>query len=142
MQTCPKCGLGIGCLHGPAPANDNGPRIVAANDNDLREPEDVQHLARVTVVLGVSRRRFLDFLAETIFGFDGDIVWPDGKPFCVNDTLIDDAFPDGSARWVSDFWRFAERRPRQRAQSRVCGRLRVIRIAVEINEQDIVRGLR
>ena len=118
---------------GLAPAaNDNVPTIIAANDNDLREPANVSRLAAASRALGLPRRPFLTFLAETIFWFEGRIVWPDGTVLPVTDTLIDDHFPDGSARWVSSFWRCAGALPRQSAQCRVCWRLRIIQVALDI----------
>ena len=133
MAKHPPYGFGTGA---PAAANDNRRTIVAANDNDLRDPDSVRRLAEATVTLGLSRRAFLNFLAETIYWFDGCITWSDGTPFAISDTLIDDHFPDGSARWVSAFWRFAETPPRQPGQARVCPRLRIIRLALEIADPD------
>ena len=116
----------------PPAANDNARTVVAANDNDLRDPGSVSRLAAASFALGLPRRPFLTFLAETIYWFEGRIVWPDGTMFPVTETLIDDHFPDGSARWVSCFWQCAETPPRQSAQRRVCWRLRIIRVALDI----------
>ena len=140
MAICPQCGFdGAGV---PTAANDNTRTIIAANDNELRDPESVRELAVATVKLRISRRAFLNFLAETIFWFDGRIVRRSGTPFVVSDTLVDDHFPDGSARWISSFWRFADTPPRQSAQRRVCDRLRIIRIAIEITDPDFGPCLR
>ena len=120
----------------PPAANDNARTIIAANDNELREPASVRGLAATSLAIGLSRRPFLTFLAETIYWFEGRIVWSDGTALRVPDTLIDDHFPDGSARWVSSFWKCADALPRQRAQRRVCWRLRIIRIALDITGPD------
>lgn len=136
-SVCTKCGLVVCNPCVPAPANGNVRQVVAANDNELADPDKMQTLATVSKAHGHTRRSYLDFLAETIFWFDGEIVGPDGRPFPVNDSLIDDAFPGGDGRWLSDFWKWADKKPRQRAQARVIGRLRVIRIASEIIEPEV-----
>ena len=120
----------------PLAANDNARTVVAANDNDLRDPGSVSRLAAASLALDLPRRPFLTFLAETIFWFEGRIVWPDGTVLPVTDTLIDDHFPDGSARWVSSFWQCAKTPPRQSAQRRVCWRLRIIRVTLDIIDPD------
>ena len=147
MPTCMFCGFEAERLVLPVPANDNRRQLVAANDNEriviaareeeVRSPEAVQGLAIPALNLGLSRRAFLDFLAERVFWFPGRIVHHNGGHFCRPARLFDDLFADGSARWVSDFFRAAERLPRQSAQWRVCKRLVVIRIALEIDGRDL-----
>lgn len=137
MNYCLKCQCNVCNPCVPRPANDNVRRVIAANDNELADADNMQTLATVSKGHKHTRRCYLDFLAETLFWFDGEIVWPDGNPFPVNDTLIDDAFPGGDGRWLSDFWKWADEKPRQRAQARVINRLRIIRIASEIIDPDV-----
>ncbi len=113
--------------------------IQVSPDWVLRKPNFGQKLTKGTKAIMdvhcLSRRDFADWLADTIFGFEGRIVGPDGRPFPVTDTLIDDAFNgDGSFRWLSDFLRLADNPPKQRPQRRVLSRYRIIELALRINK--------
>ena len=97
-------------------------------------------LAIATANLDMPRRKIPDWMATTIYLYDGLIVWPDGLPFLIPDTAIDDAFnDDGSFRWLSDFLKFAVRSPRQKPQRRILPRLRLIDLAFRIDKPDIAR---
>jgi hypothetical protein len=104
----------------------NGPRKVqVATDDQLRSRSYFQRLAMATAALECSRRRLIDEISDVIYGFEDEIVWPNGTPFEIPD--IDEAFgPDGSFRWVSDFIRYGQAEPRQQPQRRVLARLRLI----------------
>lgn len=85
----------------------------------------------------LTRRKFADWLAETVYAYEGRILWPDGREFSARDTLVDDAFnDDGSCRWVSALLAFAENPPRQRPQRRIVPRLRLIDLALLIAARD------
>jgi len=108
-------------------------RVVVASDGQLSRKSHVQRLAIATRALELSRRAIPDWIADQLFAFEGMIVWPDGWPFELSDTAIDEAFnDDGSFRWLSDFLRFAETEPQQRPQARVLDRLRLIDLAFRI----------
>lgn len=86
-----------------------------------------------TKSLGISRREVPNFIVDTVFNFNGPIIYPNGKPYEISDTWIDDAFRnDGSFRWLSDFVGFAGRPPMQTPQKRVLERLRLIDLAFRL----------
>ncbi|WP_413207889.1 hypothetical protein [Rhodospirillum sp. A1_3_36] len=115
-------------------------RICVASDSVLGNRDRLRRVATGTVGLGLSRREIPNWMADSIFGYEGVIQWPGGRPFPVPDTLIDDAFNnDGSFRWLSDFMRFAEVPPRQKPQARVLQRLRLLDLAFWIDKPDIAR---
>ena len=112
-------------------------RITITPDCLLRTKKGYYRLAcsaaKIVRCLGCSRREFADWIAETIFNYEGQVYWPDGRPFVVKDTLIDDAFnDDGSFRWMSELLRLTEVMPKQRPQRRIIPRLRAIDLALQI----------
>ncbi|WP_334150768.1 hypothetical protein [Hyphomicrobium sp.] len=99
--------------------------VCVAPDHALRRRSHFQRLAIATAALEVSRRELINVIADTIYGFKGEIVWPDGMRYDPPD--VDEAFgDDGSFRWVSDFIKFADVPPRQHPQRRIIERLRLI----------------
>lgn len=110
--------------------------VTVASDTQLRSTSHQQRLAIAVGALGVSRRELLDRLADVIYGFEAQILWPNGTIFEVTDTLIDDAFTDADGRWISDFLGFAENAPRQRAQCRVLPRLRLLDLYFRIKHPE------
>jgi hypothetical protein len=81
--------------------------------------------------LNLSRRQIPDWMADRLYGFEGEILDEDGRPFELDDEAIDLAFNnDGSFRWLSDFFRVTKEPPRQRAQRRILQRLRLIYLAL------------
>jgi len=115
-------------------------RVVVASYAQLGRKSHVQRLAMATRALELPRRAIPDWIADQVYGFEGEILWPDGAPFVVTDTAIDEAFnDDGSFRWLSDFLRFADTEPRQRPQARVLDRLRLIDLAFRIAKPDQAR---
>lgn len=115
-------------------------RVVVASDSQLLRKSPVHRLAMATRALELPRREIPNWIADQLFGFEGAIVWPDGRAFDLTDTAIDDAFnDDGSFRWLSDFLRFAEEPPKQRPQSRVLDRLRLIDLAFRIAKPERAR---
>ena len=145
MPYCAQCNFDVDrpCV----PANDNEagpPPIRVAGDWELARLVYFWRLAIATANLKaelcLSRRRFADWLAETIFFYEGPILLPDGRPFPIPDSLVDDVFGnDASFRWLSDFIRFAEKPPRQAPQRRVIERLRVISLAFQIAHPEVAR---
>jgi hypothetical protein len=115
-------------------------RVMVASDSQLSRKSHVQRLAMAARALELPRRAIPDWIADQIYGFEGAILWPDGRAFELSDTAIDDAFnDDGSFRWLSDFLRFAETEPRQRPQARVLDRLRLIDLAFRIAKPEQAR---
>lgn len=121
-----------------AAPNDPARTVVVASDTALRRYSHFQRLAIATAALPVSRRELPNLIADTIYNFKGEIVWPNGTPYDLPD--LDDAFGgDGSFRWVSDFIRFAEEPPRQHPQRRVIERLRLIDLYFRIKHPERAR---
>jgi hypothetical protein len=112
--------------------------LAVASLSELMRPSHYQRLAIATAAQEFSRRKLIDEISDVLYGFEGEIVWPDGRPFELPD--IDDAFGgDGSFRWLSDFIRFAERPPQQLPQRRVIARLRVIDLYFRIKHPERAR---
>lgn len=111
----------------PAAASSMARTVKVATDGQLMMISYVVRLAMCAVALGLSRRKFADELALVIYGFEGDVLWPNGSRFEITDTLIDDVFGDDQDfRWLSDFLKWSEHPPRQRPQEKILPRLRVI----------------
>lgn len=107
--------------------------ITVATDEELSRLSHFRRLAIASRALGLSRRQFPDWMADVIFGFEGEVKWPNDDVYDVEDEDIDAAFnDDGSFRWFSDFLMFAEIPPRQKPQGRILERLRLIDLAFRI----------
>ncbi|MTD94356.1 hypothetical protein GIW81_08415 [Hyphomicrobium sp. xq] len=117
---------------GSSPKSSQPPAtIVVASDRELRSIHHFQRLAIATKALGQPRRGITDWLCDTVYGFKGQILWPNGTPYQVPD--IEAVFgEDGSYRWLGYFMDFAEEAPQQRAQERVLERLRVLDLGFKI----------
>lgn len=114
--------------------------VTIAPDWQLLRKSNFQRLAMATKALELTRREIPNWVADTIFGFEGHKVSSDGTPFEVSDTDIDDAFGnDGSFRWLSDFMSFADTPPKQNPQRRVLARLRLIDLAFRIAHPERAR---
>lgn len=112
--------------------------VTVASLPELMRSSHYQRLAIATAALEFSRRKLIDEISDALYGFEGRMVWPDGRPFELPD--IDDAFGrDGSFRWLSDFIRFAERPPHQLPQRRVIARLRIIDLYFRIEHPERAR---
>lgn len=124
-------------------SDDNGAgtsarRVYVASDRQLKRKSHFQRLAIATAAMDVSRRELINVLSETIYNFEGHLLWPEGDVYEVPD--VDDAFgDDGSFRWVSDFIRFAETPPRQVPQGRIVERLRLIDLYFRIKHPERAR---
>ncbi len=113
-------------------ANDDARpgQIIVPRDEALMSPAVVRRMAMVLVALGLSRRATVDWVAEQVFFFEGEFVWPDGLAF--DPPEIDDVFGDASFKWVSDLRHFAAREPRQQVQRRIVPRLRLLFLAISV----------
>lgn len=101
--------------------------VHVASDDELCRISHVQRLAMSTVEIGLSRRKLADEFALVIYGFEGQVLWPNGSLFEIKETLVDDVFAsDPEFRWLSEFLTCSVRPPRQRPQQRILPRLRLI----------------
>jgi len=82
----------------------------------------------------ISRRKWLDVLAEAIYGFDGVILLPDGRLWSVPD--IDDVI--GDPRWISILLEDVDGRPK-RTNIRKIEALRLFDLYFRIKHPDIAR---
>lgn len=123
------------------PANDDRPGfcIVVPTDDQLASPVLVQRLGMALGELGLSRRKLMDWIADSFCRFDGMLIWPNGRPFILPD--VDDVFTDMDNRWMSDLLRFASRAPRQSAQRRTWPRLRLLVLALTVSRPEVARHL-
>lgn len=118
--------------------------IVVASDWELRRVSFFRRLAIATANLvateGLSRRQLADWQAHWIYLHEGPIFWPDGTPFEIWDTLIDDAYNDDqSFRWLSSFVKFAVKPPKQAPQNRILMRLRLLSLAFQIQSPEVAK---
>ena len=94
--------------------------------------------ARLAIALrakGFSRREFPNVILDKLYGFKGNISYADGMPFCRCAVDVDAAFnDDGSFRWLQDFLEFGDRDPQQNLQERVLPRLKLIFLALAIDD--------
>ena len=126
------------------PANDNerpGRIVIIPKDELLARPATVRRLAMALKAMNLSRRKVPDFLADVIYGSTLTIRYADGRAFCKCGFDIDDVFTEGSMRWIGEFMRFAVRAPKQRAQRRTLGRLRVLALAFLIARPDMMEHI-
>lgn len=135
---CIRCGRDV-C--NPCSAKPEGRKpvkiVTVAADHQLLRRSHFQRLAMAVRALELTRRDIPNWMADVIFGFDGEIRWPGGRVFTVTDTDIDEAFnDDGSFRWLSDFMLFSDREARQAPQFRVLKRLRLLDLAFRIAHPD------
>jgi hypothetical protein len=106
-------------------------RITLHEGLNLGTRDTMLALATDMQKLNLSRRQIPDWMADRIYGFEGEILDEDGRPFELDDEAIDLAFNnDGSFRWLSDFFRVTKEPPRQRAQRRIHQRLKLIYLAL------------
>ena len=115
------------------------PAIQLPPDYVIGSTAQMQRLARLLIYLDVSRRDVKDWITNTIHGFEGYVVDGRGRDFVLDDDELEAAFNEAEKdrkdyRWISDFWKWADRKPRQRAQTRVVERLRYLTAAAAVYE--------
>ncbi len=106
--------------------------FFVAEDTALRDPVFATRLAIRIAGRRFPRRFVPDWLAHVIYLCETPILWPSGAPFEINDTLVDDAFKDGSCRWLSQFTNLT-RPKKRRPQERILQRLRLLDLADRID---------
>lgn len=145
---CTKCGYQV--RRPCTAANDYNPNdqkfVIMACDEVLSNLVYYRRLATAMASLmlnrPLSRRKFADYMATTIFGFlgnDGIVCDRNVKPIVIRDTAIDDAFKDdGSFRWLSDFVKRGVD-PKQRPPASTLVRLRIIDLTFRIAMPEIAK---
>jgi hypothetical protein len=113
------------------PVRPDWARIKLHRGLNLGTRDAMLALATDMQKLNLSRRQIPDWMADRIYGFEGEILDENDQPFELDDEAIDLAFNnDGSFRWLSDFFRVTKEPPRQRAQRRIHERLKLIYLAL------------
>lgn len=142
-EFCGKCMKKVPFPCGAANDNEsNRNRVVAACADELMSRPRYWRMAIALANLmderTYSRRDILDWLAVTIFFYDGRIMNADGTLFDIPDTLIDDVF-EPSGRWISGFRKFAVEKPRQAPRVDILDKLQIIDLAFQIAYPQIAR---
>lgn len=142
-MVCNECGrwVYLPCVA----ANDNNPDefVVVACDTLLRNPVHFHRMAIATANLDKPRREIPNWMADTIYGYEGSIMSLDGDHFILEDDAIDAAFNDDwTFRWLSDYIDFAAQPPGRRPQHRILMRLRLLDLAFQIDKPNIARHFR
>lgn len=124
------------------PTNDargGGYFVRMPTRDQVSEPDEVTRLANVLVGLRLARRALPDWIADQVYFFEGKLRCPEtGRYLISEDFDVEQALSgDESHRWFSDFLKFAQTPPSQRAQARVVERLKLIHIAVSIHQEDM-----
>lgn len=155
MGLCIKCRQNV-CtpcvpVQGEA-ANDNIGVIRHRLARQLLTVDLYNAMALKASLLGVSSRKFPDFVADAIFGYGGVILDRRGQPWLPNDVEIDNVFRarkhwvESNAedplnrnydfRWIRSFFARAKRPLVQTPQTAMLPRLEMIDLALRINELD------
>jgi hypothetical protein len=106
--------------------------LVMHDESIIAGTEFLHDLARFYDSLDLPRRAIPDWIVDQLSSWPGGISEKSNRDFAFDDDTVDAAFNnDGSFRWLS---KFADERPRQRAQARIIERLKVMAVAAAIHE--------
>jgi hypothetical protein len=101
----------------------------------LVSPEYLHQLASFYRGLERPRREIPNWIADTLAAWEGGISYHERAEFYTDDESIDRAFNyEGSFRWISDFVKFSDQKPKQNAQYRIMDRLLIMSAAAAIDE--------
>ena len=107
--------------------------IVVASNTELTNSVYSQRLWLAARNMPISRRQWLNVIADTLYFFEGDILFPDGRLWPMPD--IDDVF--GDARWISLYFEECDGKPRR--EVRLIERLRIFDLYFRIAKPHIQR---
>lgn len=107
--------------------------IVVASDAQLLNRHYKRRLWIAARNMGISRRKWLDEIADAIYNFNGVIVNVNGTEWKIPD--IDDIF--GNPRWVSAYLEDIDGEPRR--ETKKIERLRIIDLHFQIKHPHIHR---
>jgi hypothetical protein len=102
--------------------------LYIPSDDELLERQTVRRIARELGDLRLSRRKLMDWVADEVYGFDGEFYVAGGAKVRV--TEVDDTFGEPSFKWVGDFLKWRDREPAQAIQRKVLPRLRMFAMAL------------
>lgn len=109
--------------------------LVLRGKETMVRPDYLHQLASFYQSLKHPRREIPNWMADTLASWEGGISYQESFEFYADDESIDRAFNyEGSFRWISDFVKFSEQKPKQNAQYRIMDRLLIMSAAAAINE--------
>nr|WP_313665896.1 hypothetical protein [Brucella intermedia] len=101
--------------------------VIIPPDRVLLQPRFLRRIATLLAKLNIPRRSVPNWIADTIYDFEGEITDSDGSRFRLYPDDIDEAFSnEGSFRWISDFVKLKDQPWKQSPQRRVLARIRLI----------------
>ncbi|WP_328277859.1 hypothetical protein [Sphingobium sp.] len=119
-----------GLLTVPFDAEPIGRRFLyIPSDDELLDRQAVRRMARELGDLRLSRRKLMDWVADQVYGFDGEFYAPGGAKVRLPE--VDETFGEPSFKWVGDFLKWRDREPAQAIQQKVLPRLRMFAMALE-----------
>ncbi len=107
--------------------------IIVASDKELTDPHYSQRLWLAARNMPISRRQWLDVMANTIFNFDGVILSPEGTLWPIPE--VDDVM--GDPRWISLYFEESDGKPRRAVK--LIERLRMLDLYFRIAKPHIQR---
>lgn len=107
--------------------------VMVASKAELTNTHYSKRLWLAARNISISRRQWPDVIANAVYGFDGDILLPDGRLFPIPE--IDDVL--GDPRWFSYYFEELDGNPRRPV--RLIERLRVIDLYFRIVHPNIAR---
>jgi hypothetical protein len=111
------------------------PVLQLPPDHIIGSTRQMQKLARLLIYIDVPRRQVPEWVTNTFYAFEGYVIDEHGRDVTLDvDEFYASFNEDEEFRWISDFLKFAQREPRQRAQRRVMERLRYLTAAAAVYE--------
>lgn len=110
------------------------PPFVALDDATLSDPNFIFDAANALARKGLSRREVPLWILDTLWAKRNELTDACGERFEFTTETAEEVFGDeGSYRWISGFLAFPLRPWRQRAQSQILPRLRLIALALGVD---------
>ena len=127
------CQLRCGLAHDALPLDALRSSVFVDSDDQIRSPIYQRNVAIGFLSTGMSRRRFVDWAHDQLVNCDQTLRWPDGRPYEMSDTPIDDVFwDDGSFRWLSELAKRAREPIKRQTQERLIERYRRLGLALKL----------
>jgi hypothetical protein len=112
-----------------------GTNLVLRDKRTLVSPDYLNQLASFYRGLQLPRREIPNWIADKLASWEGGLSYDEIFEFSTDDESIDRAFNhEGSFRWISDFVKFSDEKPKQKAQYRIMDRLLIMSAAAAIDE--------
>ena len=114
------------------------PVIYLATNKELSTKSYYRRLWMAVRNMPISRRDWLDEIADTLRDFDGVILYRSGKPFVV--PLVDDVFGhDDDMRWLGFYMQPDRSGKWPKSKTRKLQRLQLLDLYFRIRHPDIAR---